>query len=149
METQFHLRARAVIYHKGKILLNQGKGKSNTFLPGGHIEIGESIIATLEREAQEEFGREINVKEFLGVIEQSFGDENITHFEINHIFHVEIVDIEKNPEIHSLEDDSIFMWASLDELDAYNLFPISLRDFIKKWIAGDRSVWWNSNMCKQ
>ena len=145
METQFHLRARAVISHNGKFLLARAKGKvkSNTFLPGGHIELGESIVTTLEREAIEEFGRDVVVKEYLGAIEHSFG-ENPKHFEINHVFHVEILDLVKNPEVHSLEDHEEFMWVSPDEFEEYNLQPFPLRELIRRRTAGDVSIWWAS-----
>ena len=143
MDIQFHLRARAVIFHKGKFLLAHGKGKENTFLPGGHIELGESVITTLEREAKEEFGRNVVVKEYLGAVEHSFG-ENPRHFEINHIFHVEIPDLDKNPEVYSLEEHEEFMWVGLDEFEEHNLQPFPLRELIKKWLEGDVSTWWAS-----
>lgn len=145
METQFHLRARAVISHNGKFLLARAKGKAdaNTFLPGGHIKSEESIITTLEREAKEEFGRDVIVKGYLGAVEHSFS-ENPKHFEINHIFHVEISDLDKNPEVHSLEDHEEFMWVSPDEFEEYNLQPFPLRELIRKWVAGDTTAWWAS-----
>lgn len=148
METKFHLRARAVISHNGKFLLARAKGKGNTFLPGGHIELGESIVTTLKREAREEFGRDVVVKEYLGAVEHSF-DENPKHFEINHIFYVEISDLDKNPEVHSLEEHEEFIWVSLDEFEKYNLQPFPLRELIKKWITGDTSPWWASTFYRK
>ncbi len=150
METKFHLRARAVISHNGKFLLARAKGKvgANTFLPGGHIESEESIITTLEREAKEEFGRDVVVKEYLGAVEHSFGD-NPKHFEINHIFHVEIPNLDKNHEVHSMEDHEEFMWVSPDEFEKYNLQPFPLQELIKKWVAGDISIWWASTFYRK
>lgn len=144
METKFHLLARAVISHNGKFLLDRMKGKvkTNTFLPGGHVELGESIITTLEREAQEEFGRELVVKGYLGAVENKWVQDGAQHVEINHIFHAEIPDIHKNSDIHPLEEGFEFMWVSHDEFEEYNLQPFPLRELIKKWAAGDHSTWW-------
>ena len=142
METKFHLRARALIYHNGKFLLTRMINKGNTFLPGGHIEPGESIATTLKRELKEEIGRDCNVKEYLGVVENGWIQDNVRQFEINHIFHVELIDLDKNPEINSLEDKAEFMWAGLDKFKELNLLPFPLRELIKKWLAGDKTIWW-------
>ena len=56
MKNPFHHLARAVFIHENKILLAQAKGDTNTFLPGGHVEFGESAKETLKREIQEEMG---------------------------------------------------------------------------------------------
>lgn len=39
-----------------KVLLAQAIGEKNTFLPGGHIEFGESAKDALVREIEEELG---------------------------------------------------------------------------------------------
>ena len=41
MEIKFHLRARALVYKDGNILVARVKEGKNTFLPGGHVQLGE------------------------------------------------------------------------------------------------------------
>lgn len=48
MKNPFHHLARAVFINENKILLAQAKGDTNTFLPGGHVEFGESAKETLK-----------------------------------------------------------------------------------------------------
>jgi len=59
---KFHLIARAVILNGDSVLLARQKGMSNTFLPGGHINIGESAVTALKREIYEELGLELDVE---------------------------------------------------------------------------------------
>ena len=48
--------ARAVFRKDGEILLAHKIGESNTFLPGGHIELEEYAKEALSRELAEELG---------------------------------------------------------------------------------------------
>lgn len=56
--------AYAIIIHDGKLLLLKMLHTGKYHLPGGGIKIGERIEETLEREAQEETGIEIDVIQF-------------------------------------------------------------------------------------
>lgn len=57
-----------------KVLLARVRGYSNTFLPGGHIEFGESAKDALKREIEEELGVSCAVGSFLGVVEHKWRD---------------------------------------------------------------------------
>ncbi|MEC1376929.1 NUDIX domain-containing protein [Heyndrickxia oleronia] len=83
MKNPFHHLARAVFIHENKILLAQAKGDTNTFLPGGHVEFGESAKETLKREIQEEMGIDCAPDHFLGLIEHKWEKKGILHCEIN------------------------------------------------------------------
>ena len=144
MEIKAHLRARALVYHNGRFLVLRMKNGSHSFLQGGHIEIGESIIEALKREMMEECGRMCSVKEYLGAIENTWIEDGIKHWEINHIFHVEIPDLDKDFKIESLEEDYEFIWATPDEFEKINLLPLPIRELMKKWAGGDRTTWWAS-----
>ncbi|MBI5466680.1 MAG: NUDIX domain-containing protein, partial [Candidatus Kerfeldbacteria bacterium] len=59
------------IYHRDKILLIQStKWGDHWLLPGGHVEYGESIFQTAEREAREETGLPVRAEYVI-----SFGED--------------------------------------------------------------------------
>ena len=62
MQKHFHLRVRGIIRDGEHILLARAKGKSYSFLPGGHHEMEETIAQTLVRELREELGVDATVK---------------------------------------------------------------------------------------
>ena len=78
---KFHLISRAVILNGNYVLLAHQKGMDNTFLPGGHIEIGEGAIAALKREIYEELGLNVDVREYLGALESGWEEREIKHYE--------------------------------------------------------------------
>jgi len=71
-----HPTAGALIVNpKGKILLLKSHKWKNMFtIPGGHIELGETIEQALKREVKEETGLEISGIEFLMVQDFIFGE---------------------------------------------------------------------------
>ena len=73
-------------------MLARAKGAKNTFLPGGHVEIGESVTVAIARELHEELGLEVTVGRYFGALEAYWGSFEVTNFEINHIFEVILPD---------------------------------------------------------
>ncbi|PJE64045.1 MAG: hypothetical protein COU90_04195 [Candidatus Ryanbacteria bacterium CG10_big_fil_rev_8_21_14_0_10_43_42] len=71
MNIQFHYRARAIITDGDYILLARAIGNGNTFLPGGHIELGEKAEEALVREIKEELGVDSTIRSFLDAVENS------------------------------------------------------------------------------
>ncbi len=125
-----HILVRAVIRRDDKLLLAQAKGSHNTFLPGGHLEPGESLPVGLARELWEELGLQIEVGAYLGLVEHSWEDENTTHYELNHLFEVSLPALaaDKNP--LSREAHLSFFWAELDRLSEHGLEPYPLRHLL-------------------
>jgi len=142
----FHLIARAVILNDDHVLLARQKGMSNTFLPGGHINIGESAAAALKREIDEELGLELDVEGYLGAVEAGWEDGGAEHFEINHIFKAGIKGTSSGSPPESQEDHLEFLWSSIDDLYANDLLPHPLKKLIANYAAGDRSIWWESTL---
>ena len=60
----------------------------NTFLPGGHVEFGESAKDALVREIDEELGITCTVGKFLGLVEHKWMNKGVLNCEINQVFEV-------------------------------------------------------------
>ena len=57
----------AVILRDGRVLLQQRADGGQWGLPGGSVEIGETVTAAVEREVREETGFEVTVDRLIGV----------------------------------------------------------------------------------
>ncbi len=65
-----------IVNNEGKILLAKSHKWFDSYtLPGGHIEIGETIVDAVRREVKEEVGLEVEVVEMLLIQEAIFADE--------------------------------------------------------------------------
>jgi len=127
MNTKWHLRARAVVYHNGRFLVVNPKSEDYTFLIGGHVEEGESVPVALEREIMEGAGRKCEVKEYLGAIENAWVEDGVRQWEITHFFNVAIADVETHPDIIPAEEGFDLMWITPNEFEKRNLLPCQLR----------------------
>ena len=120
--------ARGVCVRDGKLLLCRAKGGSSTYLPGGHIEFGETGREALKREVREELGREAEVGAFLGAAENSFLQHGKPHAEINLVYEMALEgEMQAETAPAALEDWIEFGWYPLDGLDAANLLPVAFR----------------------
>ena len=65
-----------IVNREGKILLTKShKWFDKYTLPGGHIEVGETMVEALKREVKEEAGLDVEVVEFLTMQEAIFAKE--------------------------------------------------------------------------
>ena len=135
--------ARGVCVRDGKLLLCRAKGGSSTYLPGGHIEFGETGRQALVREVKEELGVESSTGQFLGVVENSFLQHGKPHAEINLVYelkwgtgngepaYAQATAGEQGtgelPALNSQEDWIEFEWCDLNRLDEANLLPPAFR----------------------
>ena len=119
--------ARGVCVKDGKILLCRAKGGKSTYLPGGHIEFGETGRAALVREVKEELGVDASAGAFLGALENSFMQNGKPHAEINLVYALELAEGADAGDLKSQEDWIEFAWHDLKDLDAANLLPGGFR----------------------
>jgi 8-oxo-dGTP diphosphatase len=119
--------ARAVIRRDGQLLLaRQLAEPSWWFLPGGHVEPGESVERALVREIAEELGTDARIHGLLGVVENRYSDGGGTHHELNLVFEVAVGDTE----LVSKEEHLEFCWLSLARVAAADVRPSALSDAI-------------------
>lgn len=118
--------ARGVAIADGKILLCRAKGGKSTYLPGGHIEFGETGREALVREVKEELGIDSTTGQFLGVVENSFLQHGKPHAEINLVYELKFFNSAVPPSTFDLqpqEDWIEFEWCPLVEMKNANVLP--------------------------
>ena len=117
--------ARGVAIVDGKLLLCRARGGATSYLPGGHIEFGETGREALVREIREELGVEAEAGRFMGVVENSFMQHGKPHAEINLVYELSFA--APLPEPTSVEDWISFEWRDLADLDSAGLLPEAFR----------------------
>lgn len=117
-----------------RVLLCQSKKRGYYYLPGGHVEFGETAAAALKREIREEMGIPCTVGPPLQVHECSFHDGKVRRHEINILFHVEHVGVAGAPQpdpAPSVEKHIAFEWVPLAGIEARDVRP----DRARAWLA--------------
>ncbi len=132
---------RGVCVRDGHILLCQPAKGGRAYLPGGHIEFGESAREALQREILEEMGLVSNAGQFLAVSENAFDQHGERHCEINLVFALDIPHIA--PPIDPLTKETWikFVWVpfTTEALDAINLLPRHLIYDLPHWVKAPGS----------
>lgn len=143
---QFHHVSRAIIQKGNSVLLLKADGYSNCFLPGGHIEFGESAKTALPREIEEELGVKCEVGRFLGVMEHQWQENGILHCELNQLFAVTSDELDPLIDPPSREPHLHFFWCDEKDLLKAKLEPSPLAPLIQQYVRGVRNVWWESTL---
>ncbi|MGD0644054.1 MAG: NUDIX hydrolase [Candidatus Bathyarchaeia archaeon] len=121
----------AVIVHEGKIVLikrgnEPSKGKWS--IPGGLVELGESLEQTVIRETKEETGLDVETPSLMDAV------SNVDLDEMGKVkYHYVIIDFlvhVKNGTAQASSDAEELHWVPLDEVEDYNL-TASFRLFFK------------------
>ena len=118
----------------GAVLVCRNKKHGHRFLPGGHVEWGESSPQALAREWREELGMDCTVGEFLGVAEQTYGLGGAKVAEISLVFRVESPALAAGAEPRGIEGHIDFEWVPLNRLDEVQLLPKIIRDALPGWL---------------
>ena len=112
----------AVIIKDGKILLEKRKnepGKGKWSIPGGLVELGESVEQTVIREVKEETGLDVEKPEHIDVVDNIIRDEND---EVK--YHFVIIDYFmklKGGTLKAATDAEELRWVTFDEVQKYDL----------------------------
>jgi 8-oxo-dGTP diphosphatase len=146
MNQPFHHLTRGIFLKDRRVLLARAKGHRNTFLPGGHIEFGESAKDALKREVLEELGLTCEIGKFIGVVEHTWLKKGILNCELNQLFEASSYDLNSTQPLTSNEPHLEFIWCDIDALDAYNLQPYPLRNIIKRYSNGTKDAVWASSL---
>lgn len=114
-----HLTVDAVILHEGRVLLiRRGRPpyEGTWALPGGFVDIGETVEAATVREAKEETGLDTVLDRLLGVYSDPARDPRGHTVSVTHLAHPAP---DADPETAKGGDDAAeARWFPLDELPA-------------------------------
>jgi 8-oxo-dGTP diphosphatase len=146
MNKPFHHLARGIFIQDSKILLAHAIGHKNTFLPGGHIEFGESAKDALVREIEEELGIKCEVRGFLGLVEHKWENNGIVNVETNQAFEIKSQELHTNTVPKSQESHIEFLWCDVNSAAFQQLQPYPFRKLIQDYLSGDKSIWWESTV---
>lgn len=127
--------SRALIMKDGKLLLCKSVPHSNYYLPGGHVEFGESAEQALKREMIEECGSEISNLHFVGCFENKWGEP--VHHEYNLIYTVDIAD----SNVVSKESHIVFEWVETSKLKGLLFYPPEFINAIAEWCEDKKDIY--------
>lgn len=128
---KFNYRVSALVRKGNKVLLHKSRKDDFYAFPGGRVKIGESSIEALKREFEEEIGEQIEVQEFVGMVENFFEYNQKKYHELMLVFEVEfdnkeLYDVDK---IKGLEEDGKieFVWTDINEIKNMDVRPVFLK----------------------
>lgn len=135
-----HVLTRGIVLDAGHILLCKTTDLEHNFyfLPGGHIEHGESATNALLREFIEETGATCTIKRFLGCLEFSFEPihNNVCHnHEYNFVFEVTAPTLKLALPLTQLEAHLRLEWVPFDQLSTIDFRAEPLKQLIPKWLS--------------
>ena len=91
---KLNVRAAGIIIHNNKVLTHRNLNSNHYTFIGGRVEIGEDSATTVKREIEEELGKEVEIIEHGGVIENFFEMQGTKYHEMLFMHRAEFVDEE-------------------------------------------------------
>lgn len=124
--------SRVIILKDDKILLCRNKERGNYYLPGGHVEFGDTMLKTVYKELNEELGLkedEILDLKYVDILENLFGKDEITNHEIVLVFKAKLAE---NAAVVSIEPHIDFEWRKMNELQNIKFMPVEMIPLINR-----------------
>lgn len=137
-KSHIHAIARGLLVRGEDVILCRVKNKDWYFLPGGHIEDGESAKTALLRELREEMGEgDYTISSFIGVCENIFPlEEGLSQHEMNIVFRV---DVPADFEPKAREEHIEFVCIAKNDLANHNILPAHLKEGIVEWFKDGKT----------
>ncbi len=135
---QIEIIARGVCIKDEKILLCYGRKSGIAYLPGGHIDFGESGQRALEREIMEEMGRDAKAGRLIGCCEHCFLQSGKPHAEINLVYALDVPSLDPASEPQAAEDWIGFIWQPVSQMAQIRFEPAALGSVIEEWLMTGR-----------
>ncbi|MEZ6235459.1 MAG: NUDIX domain-containing protein [Phycisphaerales bacterium] len=130
--------ARALIEHQGRVLLCRSVEHGYAYLPGGHVEFGESASQAVVRELEEEAGVPVQVAELALFHECRFIQRGKPRHELTILFHVKLDD--SSTSVQSREPHIAFDWVALSDLHAVDVRPAGIIEWLDQQ-PSKRAAW--------
>lgn len=130
--------ARALIEHQGRVMLCRSVEHGYAYLPGGHVEFGESASQAVARELVEEAGVSVKVTEPLLFHECRFIQRGKPRHELTVVFHVKLDD--PNTSVRAQEPHIAFDWVALSDLHTADVRPAGIVGWLNQ-PASSRATW--------
>ena len=122
----------AIILHPGEILLEQRgnePARGQWTIPGGVMELGESVEEAVRRETKEETGLTVNSIRLIDVVDQVHLDKE-GRIEYHYVI-IDYVCKVAPGEPQAASDAKSIKWVPLGEVEAYDLTPSFRRFFVQ------------------
>lgn len=126
MTAPIEIIVRGLVRRGSQVLLCRNDQGLYYYLPGGHIEFGESAVQSLQREFKEECGVDVAVGPLAMACEVVFRQNAKWRHELNLVFHVQL----PSSNVASLEPGISFHWIELASVPSADVRP----DAVKAWL---------------
>ena len=118
--------ARALIFNleSRMLLVRSHKWRNSYVLPGGHVELGETIVAALRREIKEETGLDIYDIQFIGLHEFIFDD---VFWEKRHFILFDYACKTDSTYVKLDSESEEYVWVSRQDIASLSIEPYTQR----------------------